>query len=160
MSVLIDNANGIDIANICKEVLGKTKNMQDALRFSYIVVLDDGCVNAYKYFLWPFEKIVSIINEEQKVYGMSMISSELVYKIIYHDYKVKMIMKLTPDHETSGILPTTIYKSEENGEQLFTIDRENKTVHKQSTTTHVDTPLDLMLTIVLNGLRAILEYVT
>ena len=74
-----------------------------------------------------------------------------------------MIIKITPDHETLGILPTTIYTSKENGEQLFTIDRENKTVYKQSSATYVDTPFDLMLTIVLNGLRAILEnlnYVT
>lgn len=161
MSVWVEDSD--KILNICEEVLEKTKNMQDALKRNYIVVLDSGCVNAYNYFLLPFENIVSIIRKERKDHGMSLLSSDMIYKIIYHDYKVKLIIKITPDHETLGILPTTIYTSKENGEQLFTIDRENKTVYKQSSATYVDTPFDLMLTIVLNGLRAILEnlnYVT
>lgn len=161
MSIWAENPD--TILSICEEVLSKTEKMHEQLKHNYIVVLDDGCVNAYNYFLLPFEDIISLYKETEKRGGPVILSSNIVYKIIYHDYKVKLIIKITPDHETLGMLPTTIYTSKENGEQLFTIDRENKTVYKQSAATYVDTPFDLMLTVVLNGLRAILEnlnYVT
>lgn len=161
MSIWAENPD--IILSICEEVLSKTEKMHEQLKHNYIVVFDDDCINAYNYFLLPFEDIISLYKETEKRGGPVILSSNIVYKIIYHDYKVKLIIKITPDHETLGMLPTTIYTSKENGEQLFTIDRENKTVYKQSAATYVDTPFDLMLTVVLNGLRAILEnlnYVT
>ena len=161
MSIWAENPD--TILSICEEVLSKTEKMHEQLKHNYIVMFDDGCVNAYNYFLLPFENIISLYKDMEKRGGPVILSSNTLYVILYHDYKVKLIIKITPDHETLGMLPTTIYTSKENGEQLFTIDRENKTVYKQSAATYVDTPFDLMLTIVLNGLRAILEnlnYVT
>lgn len=158
MSIWAENPD--TILSICEEVLSKTEKMHEQLKHNYIVVFDDGCVNAYNYFLLPFEDIISLYKETEKRGGPVILSSDILYRIIYHDYKVNSIIKLTKSEEAIGTIPTIIYSKEANGEQIFTIDRENKTVYKPSAATYVDTPFDIMLTIVFNGLRAILGFLT
>lgn len=148
------------ILSICEEVLSKTEKMHEQLKHNYIVVFDDGCVNAYNYFLLPFENIISLYKDMEKRGGPVILSSNTLYRIIYCDYKVNFIIKLTKNDEAIGTIPTIIYSKETNGEYIFTIDRENKTVYKPSSATCVDTPFDIMLTIVLSGLRAILGNLT
>lgn len=157
MSTMITDPDAI--LSICKEVLEKTKNMHNALKFNYIVITDDGCDNAYNYFLLPFESTLCIAEKIKK--EQLEISSDIMYSIIFRDYRVKIILKINSEHDEINVLP--IYTSKENGERVFIIDRERKTVSKPSIATFVDTPFDLMLAIVMNGIRAILKnfnYVT
>ena len=136
--------------------------MHDTLKHDYIVISDDGCINAYDYFLGSFERIVNSIDIQLKKYGKVGIVTDTIFDIIYREYRVKLILKIEYD-ECQKINPVVIYTDKENGEQLFIINRETKTVSKPSAATYIDTPFDLMITIVLNGLRAILEnldYVT
>lgn len=147
---------------ICEEVLEKTKKMHETLKHDYLVISDDGCRNAYNYFLYIFEVIPQIIKDQQKKHGKVMLDSDTIFNIIYSEYKVKIILKIYFDEE-GKLMPHIIYTNKDNGEQVFSINRETKEVTKPSAATYVDTPFDLMLTIVLNGLRAIIEnldYVT
>ena len=147
---------------ICEEVLEKTKKMHNTLKQDYLVISEDGCRNAYNYFLYIFEVIPQIIKDQQKKHGKVMLDSDTIFDIIYSEYKVKIILKIYFDEE-GKLMPHIIYTNKDNGEQVFSINRETKEVTKPSAATYVDTPFDLMLTIVLNGLRAIIEnldYVT
>ena len=147
---------------ICEEVLEKTKKMHNTLKQDYLVISEDGCRNAYNYFLYIFEVIPQIIKDQQKKHGKVMLDSDTIFDIIYSEYKVKIILKIYFDEE-GKLMPHIIYTNKDNGEQVFSINRETKEVTKPSAATYVDTPFDLMLTIVLNGLRAIVEnldYVT
>lgn len=147
---------------ICEEVLEKTKKMHNTLKQDYLVISEDGCRNAYNYFLYIFEVIPQIIKDQQKKHGKVMLDSDTIFNIIYSEYKVKIILKIYFDEE-GKLMPHIIYTNKDNGEQVFSINRETKEVTKPSAATYVDTPFDLMLTIVLNGLRAIVEnldYVT
>lgn len=147
---------------ICEEVLEKTKKMHNTLKQDYLVISEDGCSNAYNYFLYIFEVIPQIIKDQQKKHGKVMLDSDTIFNIIYSEYKVKIILKIDFDEE-GKLMPHVIYTNKDNGEQVFSINRETKEVTKPSAATYVDTPFDLMLTIVLNGLRAIVEnldYVT
>ena len=147
---------------ICEEVLEKTKKMHDTLKHDYLVISEDGCRNAYNYFLYIFEVIPQIIKDQQKKHGKVMLDSDTIFNIIYSEYRVKIILKINFDEE-GKLMPHIIYTNKDNGEQVFSINRETKEVTKPSAATYVDTPFDLMLTIVLNGFRAILEnldYVT
>lgn len=147
---------------ICEEVLEKTKKMHNTLKQDYLVISEDGCRNAYNYFLYIFEVIPQIIKDQQKKHGKVMLDSDTIFNIIYSEYKVKIILKIYFDEE-GKLMPHIIYTNKDNGEQVFSINRETKEVTKPSAATYVDTPFDLMLTIVLNGLRAIIEnldYVT
>ena len=147
---------------ICEEVLEKTKKMHDTLKHDYLVISEDGCRNAYNYFLYIFEVIPQIIKDQQKKHGKVMLDSDTIFNIIYSEYRVKIILKINFDEE-GKLMPHIIYTNKDNGEQVFSINRETKEVTKPSAATYVDTPFDLMLTIVLNGLRAIVEnldYVT
>lgn len=147
---------------ICEEVLEKTKKMHETLKHDYLVISDDGCRNAYNYFLYIFEVIPQIIKDQQKKHGKVMLDSDTIFNIIYSEYKVKIILKIYFDEE-GKLMPHIIYTNKDNGEQVFSINRETKEVTKPSAATYVDTPFDLMLTIVLSGLRAIVEnldYVT
>lgn len=147
---------------ICEEVLEKTQKMHDTLKHDYLVISEDGCSNAYNYFLYIFEVIPQIIKDQQKKHGKVMLDSDMIFDIIYSEYKVKIILKIYFDEE-GKLMPHIIYTNKDNGEQVFSINRETKEVTKPSAATYVDTPFDLMLTIVLSGLRAIVEnldYVT
>ena len=147
---------------ICEEVLEKTKKMHETLKHDYLVISEDGCRNAYNYFLYIFEVIPQIIKDQQKKHGKVMLDSDTIFNIIYSEYRVKIILKINFDEE-GKLMPHIIYTNKDNGEQVFSINRETKEVTKPSAATYVDTPFDLMLTIVLNGLRAIIEnldYVT
>lgn len=147
---------------ICEEVLEKTKKMHETLKHDYLVISEDGCRNAYNYFLYIFEVIPQIIKDQQKKHGKVMLDSDTIFDIIYSEYRVKIILKINFDEE-GKLMPHIIYTNKDNGEQVFSINRETKEVTKPSAATYVDTPFDLMLTIVLNGLRAIVEnldYVT
>lgn len=147
---------------ICEEVLEKTKKMHNTLKLDYLVISEDECSNAYNYFLYIFEVIPQIIKDQQKKHGKVMLDSDTIFDIIYSEYKVKIILKLYFNEE-GKLMPHIIYTNKDNGEQVFSINRETKEVTKPSAATYVDTPFDLMLTIVLNGLRAIVEnldYVT
>ena len=147
---------------ICEEVLEKTKKMHETLKHDYLVISDDGCNNAYNYFLYIFEVILRIIKEQQEKHGKVMLDTDTIFNIIYGDYRVKIILNINFDEE-GKLMPHVIYTNKDNGEQVFSINRETKEVTKPSAATYVDTPFDLMLTIVLNGLRAIIEnldYVT
>lgn len=147
---------------ICEEVLEKTKKMHETLKHDYLVISEDGCRNAYNYFLYIFEVIPQIIKDQQKKHGKVMLDSDTIFNIIYSEYRVKIILKIDFDEE-GKLMPHVIYTNKDNGEQVFSINRETKEVTKPSAATYVDTPFDLMLTIVLNGLRAIVEnldYVT
>ena len=147
---------------ICEEVLEKTKKMHNTLKQDYLVISEDGCSNAYNYFLYIFEVILRIIKEQQEKHGKVILDSDSMFNIIYSEYRVKIILKINFDEE-GKLMPHVIYTNKDNGEQVFSINRETKEVTKPSAATYVDTPFDLMLTIVLNGLRAILEnldYVT
>ena len=147
---------------ICEEVLEKTKKMHNTLKQDYLVISEDGCRNAYNYFLYIFEVIPQIIKDQQKKHGKVMLDSDTIFDIIYSEYKVKIILKIYFDEE-GKLMPHIIYTNKDNGEQVFSINRETKEVTKPSAATYVDTPFDLMLTIVLNVLRAIVEnldYVT
>lgn len=160
MSILLNNYERI--RKICEEVLEKTQKMHDTLKHDYIVISDDGCINAYDYFLGSFESIVNIIDIQLKKHGKVGIVTDTIFDIIYREYRVKLILKIEYD-ECQKINPVVIYTDKENGERLFIINRETKTVSKPSAATYVDTPFDLMIAIVLNGLRTILEnldYVT
>ena len=147
---------------ICEEVLEKTKKMHETLKHDYLVISEDGCRNAYNYFLYIFEVIPQIIKDQQEKHGKIMLDSDSMFNIIYSEYRVKIILKINFDEE-GKLMPHIIYTNKDNGEQVFSINRETKEVTKPSAATYVDTPFDLMLTIVLNGLRAIIEnldYVT
>ena len=147
---------------ICEEVLEKTKKMHETLKHDYLVISEDGCRNAYNYFLYIFEVIPQIIKDQQKKHGKVMLDSDTIFNIIYRDYRVKIILKINFGEE-GKMMPKVIYTNKDNGEQVFSINRETKEITKPSAATYVDTPFDLMLTIVLNGLRAIIEnldYVT
>lgn len=160
MSIVLNNYERI--RKICEEVLEKTQKMHDTLKHDYIVISDDGCINAYDYFLGSFESIVNAINIHLKKHGKVGIVTDTIFDIIYREYRVKLILKIEYG-ECQKINPVVIYTDKENGEQLFIINRETKTVSKPSAATYVDTPFDLMIAIVLNGLRTILEnldYVT
>lgn len=160
MSILLNNYERI--RKICEEVLEKTQKMYETLKHDYIVISDDGCINAYDYFLGSFESIVNIIDIQLKKHGKVGIVTDTIFDIIYREYRVKLILKIEYD-ECQKINPVVIYTDKENGERLFIINRETKTVSKPSAATYIDTPFDLMIAIVLNGLRAILEnldYVT
>lgn len=160
MSIILNNHERL--RKICEEVLEKTQKMHDTLKHDYIVKSDDGCINAYDYFLGSFESIVNIIDIQLKKYGKVGVVTDTIFNIIYREYRVKLILKIEYD-DNQKISPAVIYTDKENGDRLFIINRETKTVSKPSAATYVDTPFDLMVTIVLNGLRAILEsldYVT
>ena len=147
---------------ICEEVLEKTKKMHETLKHDYLVISEDGCRNAYNYFLYIFEVIPQIIKDQQKKHGKVMLDSDTIFNIIYSEYRVKIILKINFDEE-GKLMPHIIYTNKDNGEQVFSINRETKEVTKPSAATYVDTPFDLMLTIVLSGLRVIVEnldYVT
>ena len=147
---------------ICEEVKKKKKKMHETLKHDYLVISEDGCRNAYNYFLYIFEVIPQIIKDQQKKHGKVMLDSDTIFDIIYSEYRVKIILKINFDEE-GKLMPHIIYTNKDNGEQVFSINRETKEVTKPSAATYVDTPFDLMLTIVLNGLRAIVEnldYVT
>ena len=147
---------------ICEEVLEKTKKMHETLKHDYLVISEDGCRNAYNYFLYIFEVIPQIIKDQQEKHGKIMLDSDSMFNIIYSEYRVKIILKINFDEE-GKLTPHIIYTNKDNGEQVFSINRETKEVTKPSAATYVDTPFDLMLTIVLSGLRAIVEnldYVT
>ena len=147
---------------ICEEVLEKTKKMHETLKHDYLVISGDGCNNAYNYFLYIFEVILRIIKEQQEKHGKVILDSDSMFNIIYSEYRVKIILKINFDEE-GKLMPHVIYTNKDNGEQVFSINRETKEVTKPSAATYIDTPFDLMLTIVLNGLRAIVEnldYVT
>lgn len=160
MSIILNNHERL--RKICEEVLEKTQKMHDTLKHNYIVISDDGCINAYDYFLGSFESIVNIIDIQLKKYGKVGVVTDTIFNIIYREYRVKLILKIEYG-EGQKISQAVIYTDKENGDRLFIINRETKTVSKPSAATYVDTPFDLMVTIVLNGLRAILEsldYVT
>ena len=160
MSIILNNYERM--RKICEEVLEKTQKMHDTLKHDYIVKSDDGCINAYDYFLGSFESIVNIIDIQLKKYGKVGVVTDTIFNIIYREYRVKLILKIEYG-EDQKISPAVIYTDKENGDRLFIINRETKTVSKPSAATYVDTPFDLMITIVLNGFRAILEnldYVT
>lgn len=160
MSIILNNHERL--RKICEEVLEKTQKMHDTLKHDYIVISDDGCINAYDYFLGSFESIVNIIDIQLKKYGKVGVVTDTIFNIIYREYRVKLILKIEYG-DGQKINPVVIYTDKENGGRLFIINRETKTVSKPSAATYVDTPFDLMVTIVLNGLRAIMEnldYVT
>lgn len=160
MSIILNNYERM--RKICEEVLEKTQKMHDTLKHDYIVISDDGCINAYDYFLGSFESIVNIIDIQLKKYGKVGVVTDTIFNIIYREYRVKLILKIEYG-EGQKISPAVIYTDKENGDRLFIINRETKTVSKPSAATYVDITFDSMVTIVLNGLRAILEsldYVT
>lgn len=151
---IMEKLNYDEIRSLCEEVFNKINSLHVDFKTYTIITTSGDFVNGYDYFLGGFDRILKYMENNKDNQPSAYEDGQILFELIDSSFEVEYIFKTNKNAKQQLIL---------SNQKIFTINREYKTITKNSEPSYVDTAFDLSMIIVLNGIQAILyklDYIT